>query len=65
MDHVIYGTLLECNHTEKSSTKKNNQTTQGLNKPQMCFEIRMCAESKFLLILKNKQTKPKIDHYTL
>lgn len=45
MDHVIYGTLLECNHTERSLTKKSNQTTLGLNKPQMCFEIWVWADS--------------------
>lgn len=44
MGHVIYGTLLECNHTEKSSTRKSNQTTLEPNKPQMCFEIWVWAD---------------------
>lgn len=44
MDHVIYGTLLEYNHMEKSLVKKSKQTTLDLSKPQMCFEMRVWAD---------------------
>jgi len=43
MDCVIYGTLLERNHMEKSLAKKSKQTL-GLSKPQMCFESRVWAD---------------------
>lgn len=67
MDHVIYGTLLECKHTEKSSTKKSNQTLYALKSE--CGQTQKQAvhhvEGKFLLVLKNKQTKLEINHYTI
>lgn len=44
MDHVIYGTLLECNHTGKSLAKKSKQIPPDLSKPQMCFEIWVWAD---------------------
>lgn len=44
MDRVIHGTLLECNHMEKSLAKKSKQTRLDLGKPQLHFDIRVWAE---------------------
>lgn len=44
IDHVIYGTLLECNHMENALAKKSKQTTLDLSKPQMRFNSQVWAD---------------------